>query len=306
MFETIRIDSKAAEAPEWMGTKRKFWYEKGTWLFKAEERGTGEDWAEKISCELAGRLGLPRVSYELAEEFDGPTYRQPGVVCPHCAPSPLSLVLGNQLLLERDPDYPGREKQRYKVKEYTIAAVAACLENLDIPSTEWTANLPPEITTARQIFAGYIMLDAWIANQDRHHENWGAIRSPNEARMRLAPTFDHGASLARNLSDEERKDRLESRDSGRRLPNFAARARSAFYASPADARVMTTLDAFSGFAAIDPAAGRVWLNRLAAVAQDEIRLIVQEVPPARMSEIAHRFTQELLVENQRRLLELNL
>ena|SRR5438132_10075517 len=75
MFRTVRVDSNVAEALESVGTKRKFWFSQGSWLFKAEERGTG-DWAEKIACELAGRIGLPHVTYELAEEYDGPTYRQ--------------------------------------------------------------------------------------------------------------------------------------------------------------------------------------------------------------------------------------
>jgi hypothetical protein len=306
MFRTIRVDSKLAEALEAVGTKRKFWFSKGTQLFKAEERGTGEDWAEKIVCELAGKIGLPHVVYELAEEYDGPTYRQPGVVCSHCAPPPLNLILGNQLLLARDPNYPGGIQRRYKVKEYTVTAVAECIEHLALPSAEWIANLPNDIGTARGVFVGYIMLDAWVANQDRHHQNWGAIRVPEQETMLLAPTFDHGASLARNLSDEERKNRLESRDMGRRLPNFAKRAVSRFCASPTDDRLLSTLDAFSRFAKIDPEAAWLWMERLARVTSDEIEFIVQEVPPNRMSEIAHVFTQELLVENQKRLLELPL
>ena len=306
MFRTVRVDSNLAEALESVGTKRKFWFSQKSWLFKAEERGTGEDWAEKIACELAGRIGLPHVTYELAEEYDGPTYRQPGVVCPHCALPPLNLVLGNQLLLARDPNYPGEVQRRYKVKEYTVTAVAECIEQLAIPSAEWTRNLPNEINTARGVFVGYIMLDAWVANQDRHHQNWGAIRVPDQATMLLAPTFDHGASLARNLSNEERKDRLNSRDAGRQLPNFAKRALSRFCASPADHRLLSTLDAFSRFAEVDSAAARVWLNELERVTPDEIQFIVQEVPPNRMSEIAHVFTQELLLENQRRLLQLPL
>jgi hypothetical protein len=304
MFKTIRVDSRFAEAQEWMGTKRKFWFAQHTQLFKAEERGTGEDWAEKIACELAGRLGLPHVNYELAEEYDGPTYRQPGVVCDHCAPLPLNLILGNQLLLDRDPNYPSQVERRYKVKEYTVTTVAQCIQHLAMPSTEWIQNLPGKIHTALGAFVGYIMLDAWIANQDRHHENWGAIRLPDQPKLLLAPTFDHGASLARNLSDEERKDRLDSRDAGRRIPTFAARARSAFYASVEDSRALSTLDAFKRFAEIDTPAAQAWLERLKDVTGDEIQFIVQEVPPNRMSEIAHVFTQELLLENQKRLLQL--
>lgn len=306
MFPTIRVNRSDAEAAEWMGTKRKFWFsrESQRWLFKAEERGTGEDWAEKIVCELARRLGLPHVRYELAEEYDGAEYLQPGVICPHCAPTPLNLVLGNQLLLARDPNYPGADARRYKVKEYTVNAVAECVRSLGLPTNEWLVGLPGGIGNALDIFVGYALLDAWTANQDRHHENWGAVRLPDDPALRLSPTFDHGASLARNLSDEERKDRLESRDTGRRLPKFAKRARSAFYATAESSRVLTTVDAFSAFAAAAPEAGRIWLAQLASVTIAEVEAIVREVPPNRMSAVTRRFTTELLDVNQQRLLAL--
>ena len=54
------------------------------------------------------------------------------------------------------------------------------------------------VFTASDVFVGFILLDAWFANQDRHHENWGALRDDV---LRLAPTFDHGASLARFIAE---------------------------------------------------------------------------------------------------------
>ena len=143
-----------------MGTKRKFWFsrEGQPWLFKAEERGTGEDWAEKIVCELARLLGLPHVEYELAAEYEGNVYLQPGVICPHCAPPPLNLAHGNQLLLARDPTYPGGTGRRYKVKEYTVDAVTHCMEALGAPPSGWMAGIPEWIATALDVFVGYILL----------------------------------------------------------------------------------------------------------------------------------------------------
>lgn len=306
MFRTIRVDRNRAEAVEWMGTKRKFWFserESGTrFLFKAEERGTGEDWAEKLACELCRRIGLPHVEYDLAEEYDRNIYLQPGVVCTHCAPSPLSLVLGNQLLLAQDPAYPGRDHRKYKVREYTVDAVVQCVRALAPPRREWMTRVPDGIKTALDVFAGYVMLDAWIANQDRHHENWGAIRGPDEAELWLAPTFDHGASLARNVSDAEKKDRLDSRDEGRQIPRFAARARSAFYASMTDSRTLGTAEAFARVAESAPQAAKVWLDAIRSVTRAEIEAMIREVPPDRMSEVTRRFTLELIAVNQKRLL----
>ena len=85
MFPVIRVDSRQDELLEQLGTKRKFWYRDANGvltLFKAEERGTGEDWAEKVACELCELLGLPHVQYELAH--DEPA-NVPGVVCATCA-----------------------------------------------------------------------------------------------------------------------------------------------------------------------------------------------------------------------------
>jgi hypothetical protein len=304
MYQTIRVDRSAAEAMEWLGTKRKFWFSRGDvrWLLKAEERGTGEDWAEKVACELAARLGIPHVKYQLAEEYDGKTYLHPGVICPDFAGKPPNLILGNQLLWDRDSSYPKQDVQKYKVRAHTVDAVAACVGHLNPPANEWLIALPKGVSSALEIFTGYTMLDALIANQDRHHENWGAVRVPGESTLQLAPSFDHGASFARNLTDEERKDRLRSKDVRRQIPHFSQRARSSFYRDPSDSRPLSTLEAFNEFAQRAPSGARIWLDMLASVTENEICAIVDEVPSERMSPIAKEFTIELILINRNRLL----
>lgn len=299
MFPIIGVDRSLALNAEPLGTKRKFWFRDGErrMLFKAEERGTGEDWAEKIACELCALLGLPHVRYELAVELDGQT---PGVVCETCAPPPTVLCLGNELLLAIDPDYPAVPGRRYKVREHTVDAVVDALRPVQPTPAHWNTGMPPGITSALDIFAGFVMLDAWIANQDRHHENWGVLLADNE--LHLAPTFDHGASMARNLGDEERHDRMTTRDTGRRIGPFARRAKSALYADATATRPLTTLDAWRAFAARSPDAGSVWLARLAEINDDTIRAVVDEVPPHRMSQVCREFTVAVLAENRRRLL----
>ncbi len=302
MFRIHIIDRSCAEAVEPLGTKRKFWFtdsENRRMLFKAEERGTGEDWAEKIACHLCELLGVPHVHYELAEEFDGDKYIQPGVVCETCSPRPLSLVLGNQLLLQRDPEYPAAESRKYKGRKHSVQAVFDVMLRLDRPSPSWVEGSPSGIKTAFDFFVGYVMLDAWIANQDRHHENWGAVQND---KLRLAPTFDHGASLARNISDEERKERLETNDCNRKVGFFAARARSAFYGEATDPRPLGTFEAFRSFARLAPQAAHLWLGELAEISSTAIQLILDKVPNERMSRIAKEFTLELLEVNQRELL----
>ena len=301
MFRVVRVDSRSAVALEPLGTKRKFWFRDEAnrrMLFKAEERGTGEDWAEKIACELCGLLGLPHVLYDLAVESAG---EKPGVVCETCAPPPMALVLGHQLMLARDPNYPAEEGRKYKVREHTVQAVADVVRGLRPPPTQWLAGLPEGITSALDAFVGYIMLDAWVANQDRHHENWGALREGDS--LHLAPTFDHGASMARNLTDEERKERLTTRDERHRIQHFVRRAKSAFYADARAKKPMPTVEAWQAFSRQSPKASMIWVDRLRAIEDNTLRMLVAMVPPNRLSSIGRDFTLQLLIENRQRILD---
>ncbi len=300
-FPIRRVDRSQAQAVEPLGSKPKFWFREDDrrLLFKAEDRGTGEDWAEVVACHLCGLLGLAHVEYELAVEYDGGQYVRPGVVCVNMAPAPLALVLGNELLLALDPQYP--KQQRFKVRQHTVEAVSEVMRGLRRPAREWSAHAPEGIGPASDFFAGYVMLDAWIANQDRHHENWGALWDGNE--LRLAPTFDHGAALARNLLDSERQERLTTRDRKRTVAAFASRGRSAFYRSAEDQRPLELREAFRAFAEQVPSAAQAWLARLRAVNRDAVWAILERVPRERMSDTCKRFTMELLATNQQRLLE---
>jgi hypothetical protein len=303
MYSIRQIDRQQAEDIEYLGTKRKFWFtmDGRRYLFKAEERGTGEDWAEKVVCELARLLGIPHVEYELAHEYDGNRAIQPGVICPTFVPRPQILVLGNQLLFMRDEKYPAEDSRKYGVREHTVDAVTGLVSLLESPYADWMQHAPTPINTALGVFIGYMMLDAWVANQDRHHQNWGATWLNPE--IRLAPTFDHGASLARNLTDEEGKERLTTRDQNRSVEFFAARARSAFYVTPNDGKTLSALEAFQRFAEKDCGAARIWLGKLEEISQVAVDAILAEIPPQRMSPVAREFTSKLLMINQRRLLE---
>jgi len=119
----------------------------------------------------------------------------------------------------------------------------------------------------------------------------------------LAPTFDHGASLARNLTDRERAERLSTKDRNRTVAAFAERGRSALYATGTDTRSLGTLDAFVAFADRSPTARHAWFERLLAVNPSNVSSILERVPSDRMSPVCKEFTLALLNENQRRLLE---
>jgi hypothetical protein len=156
VYPVVCSRASRAEAVEDLGTKAKFWYrddDNGLVLFKAEERGTGEDWAEKIACDLAGLLGLPHVHYDMAYDLDR---ERPGVVCASFTPRELALVHGIQLLFMVDADHPKDGERHYQSHAHTLAVVFDVVRRLHMPSADWCKFLPPGIHSAPGVFAGYL------------------------------------------------------------------------------------------------------------------------------------------------------
>jgi len=301
-FSVLRVDREQAISMESVGSKRKFWFshKHKRLIFKAEERETGEDWAEVVSAELCELLGLPHVKYELAQEFFEDNYKFPGVVSERLITWSESLILGNALLLVQDPSYP--TSQRRKVRQHSRLAVTDAVWNFRPPRGE--ELMPEACRTAGGAFIGYLLLDAWIANTDRHHENWGVVWDGDV--FRLASTFDHGAALAHNLLDEERVERMTTKDRNRTVQAFAERGESALYLSDDEAKPMKLLEAFEVFAEYAPEAGRAWLERLSRIGLDDLAKIVDRVPDERITTTCRDFTLKLLEINQRRLLDLDI
>lgn len=77
-FSIRRVDRIRAQAVEMLGSKPKFWFSDGDrrLLFKADDRGTGEDWAEVVACRLCELLGLPHVG-DVQKFYDGTIADQP-------------------------------------------------------------------------------------------------------------------------------------------------------------------------------------------------------------------------------------
>ena len=87
------------------------------------------------------------------------------------------------------------------------------------------------------------------------------------------------------------------------MERFAGRARSGFYASPKDTKTLLALDVLRQFAEKDPESARIWLGKLAEISQIAADAVLAEIPPQRMSPVTREFTLQLLMINQRRLLD---
>jgi hypothetical protein len=302
MYPIITVPDEAGDILEQLGTKPKFWFSDANsnrYLFKLNrsegEGATGEDWSEKVASELCELLGLPHAQYEFA------TWKgQHGVASLSFAPSRGRLVAGNEILVQLDKAYP--KERFYSVRQHTLRLVLAIIKQKAIqPPLGWKPI--GDIESALDVFVGDLLLDAWISNQDRHHENWGFIVSP-ERTIHLAPTFDHASSLGWNERDSIRLQRLATRDKRRGMEQYLERALSAFFSSPTSSKPMTTLDVFTEAARLNLRAAKAWLERLTEISENDLTKIFDQIPNDRISDAARRFAMKMLELNQKRLLEL--
>ena len=278
---------------ESLGTKPKRWLvepESGArWLFKEATVGTskqrqayrrGEDWSERVACEIARLLGLPVARVELAvvRQLGGTVY---GTVCRSVLEETQHLVSGVLLMEER-----GMQISRYRREEYTVEGIARSLDTVQPPDGVLSS------LSAWGVFVGYLVLDALIGNTDRHEENWGAVVSGRT--RRLSPTFDHASCLGYMLSDTDRRERLSTRDSNRTPEGFADRARSPYAGRPHPISVVKEAQRLGGRHAT-----RHWLE----LAQDIDRMAEQiwAIPDHRISTPARDFAERVLRRNWGRL-----
>lgn len=302
-FVVYTVPDDAPATTEQMGTKPKFWFarEGEMWLFKATRSEQGEHWAEVVSAGLAELLGLPHAHYELARWRNKNGALTPGVVTRRFTAEGFNLVHGNELLAERDPNYPPEGARHVRTKEHTIDAVWGALsaEGVGLP-IGWAS--PGGIDRPTDVFGGYLLFDAWIGNTDRHHENWAVVVDLARGQSSLAPTFDHASSLGAHEQDDQRVRRLESRDPAFRVEGYVQRAdaRSALFRQVGDRRPLLLIDAFRAWserAHCDP-----WLRQLGSIRDEQIKELIDRVPESEMSGPAKAFARAILSANKERIL----
>lgn len=283
------------ESPEEaMGSKLKYWVkvpdDDRPWLMKISRVNpddgfvSGEDWAEWLVHHLANVLGVPTASVRPAT-FEGDR----AVVSRNIlAGVHESLSHGNELLAGEDPEYDSAGKG--EVPGYTVEAVREALSDVEPPLGE---SAFAEYT-AYDVWAGYLLLDAWVSGRDRHHENWGVVQSGS--RRLLAPSFDHGNALGFQLRDLKRARMLADPED---LARWMARGTSRHFAGQPHLvdLALHALTLTMATVADD------WYSRLADVDQQAVEDAVSAVPDQLLSDVGHTFVLELLNANRRRLLD---
>jgi hypothetical protein len=301
-FEVWDVSAWEAVNPEPIGRNAKLWVrELGApswsrerdWLFKpvivtASGHRQGEDWTEKIVSELGGLLGVPCAEIELAVRRG-----VPGSISRNVAPDGWNLVLGSVLLSTGNSHYQEGQLRPPGRPGHSPRTIFQALERCEPPAG--FSRL-----TAVEMFAGYLILDAWVANQDRHDQNWAVLRqaaAPGE--LQLAGSYDHASSLGFNLLDARRETLLCSGA----VADWAARGTAhRFEHDPAVRSEIPTLvaTAHDALALAGQKASRHWIERLRSVEWAEVANVIARMP--HLSHVTARFILELLTVNRRRLL----
>ena len=292
---------KTYDKIEQLGTKEKFWFysesDKTVRLCKVGRPGTGENWDEKVTGELAKLLTIPCASYDFAVWMD-----KECVISPSFVPPYYRLIHGNELLSSFvAKDYP--KNQKYKVTKYKLSAVEELLVSLNkhkrlMLPIGFTAN--DSIESAMDIFISYLLFDCFISNPDRHHENWGILLDNKSQKYHLAPTYDHASGLGCRVSDEEREKRLSTKDKRYTIGSFVNRPRTPFYDNGSNR--LKIIDAFTSLAKKNKIAANYWLNKLETVPDEAILNIFNKIPDDLISRVAINFAVSILKENKKRLL----
>jgi len=295
-YSVAKIPADAYDTIEQLGTKEKFWFydEKDgtTKLFKIGRHGTGENWSEKATSELAKLLGLPCAEYEFA------TWKEKeGVISRLFVPRNGRLVHGNEVLEKVIENYP--KNKFYKVREYKISTALAIIRGVAELPLGYEKN--KIIQNPLDLFVGYLMFDCWISNPDRHHENWGFVLDIINKTIHLAPTYDHASGLGCRVSDKERIERLNTNDKRYSVGTFVGKTKSAFYDK--GLKQLKTIEVFLIAAKQNRKVAEFWLNKLESISYSEIKNIFTKIPKKLISGPAIDFALAILEANKNRLLE---
>lgn len=154
--------------------------------------------------------------------------------------------------------------------------------------------------------ASYAILDGLIGNTDRRHENWMFCYDPRRRSYQLAPSYDHGSSLGRELQDVSRRISRSRSDilSSDRALNYlldGGSPRGVYVRSdsrqapppPVTAKLLCRWQ---------PDLVRPWLDRLEGTPDCAFRVVINRVPNEFMSPMARDFAHRILVVSRDELL----
>ncbi len=288
-FPIHQIETADVFYEEDMGTKDKFWCrvpdDERQWLFKYPRPATGEHWAEKIAAEFGQLMGCKVARVELAV-FGG---TQGSMTRNIRGNDRQSIVHGNELL----GCFQGYEKDKMRAQSlHTFGNIVTSLERRCGSSlcSQCLCDL-----------SGYLVLDAWIGNTDRHHENWALLRTEadgdNEGpSYEMCPSFDHASSLGRELTDTRRAEFCaENRFDAYR---YHKKARGAIFWKSTDAKPLHTIELVRRANQGYPECFEPWRIALSKVERAACEAAIDRIPEGWMSDESRRFVLPVTERNR--------
>lgn len=183
------------------------------------------------------------------------------------------------------PDFDPRDRA---ARGHSLRNIASVLAAVAPPIGHEESGL-----TATGWFAGFLVLDALIGNQDRHSENWSIEITP-DGTYHLAPSYDHATSLGIVQRNPEKLNRLVNDPRAVRI--FAAKAVGGRFEGMAK---VTLVDVASQFCVdAGPAVVSHWASAIAGL---DIGATAEIVARGKMSSPSDTLALELIRINKERL-----
>jgi len=298
-FAVLDVSGWRVTEDEPGGADEKFWLEEPATgrrcLFKPvtvkDGHVHGEDWGEKAGAELARLLGVARADVDLAVRSG-----EQGTVSWNLKPPDHDMHNGAVLLGGTVPGYvPGRENPKGR-PGHGLGQIAEVLAEAGPPP----GSAMPAGAGAFDAFAGMLVLDAWIANRDRHDENWSVLypHDPSSPTL-LCGAYDQAGCLGFNLREDKVRDILKAGT----VRAWAERGTAWRFEHVGNGKPDTLVElACRALAAAVPGVKDHWLGALAAVDDAAVDEMLRRIPPV-LSDPARTFAYELLMINKGRLLD---
>jgi hypothetical protein len=241
-----------------------------------------------VVAEVATQLGLPCARVELAER-EG----RRGSLSQNLCPRGWELHHGSVVLAEVVPGYRQGASNPKGRPGHSVPNIQRALSGLQVPPG---ADVPSSLE-AFDVFAGYLMLHALVANRDRHDDNWAVLRPVIGTDLpALAGSYDHAGSLGYNLTDAERERYLREGT----LQRWVGKGTAWRFEHEGNPATLVAVAA-QGLAAARPAARSTWLDRLHGFDVRYATSAIRMVPG--LSGAAASFSIEVMCANRRRLLD---
>jgi hypothetical protein len=300
LYERIDASSWEVDRDETSGVEEKMWLlmpgseSHSPYLFKSVTVGAtytcNEDLAEKAAAEIGRRLGVPCARVDLAIRNESR-----GSISADLCPKTWEMQHGALLMQDREiPGYrPGKLPGR---PGHSVENIRLALDGAGPPP----GSDLPFAASGFDVFAGFTVFDAIIANRDRHDENWAVLLPvARDGPMMLCGSYDHANSLGYNLDDTKRLMYL------RRLNGVEGWCRkgTAFRYDHTPGKAAPTLveTAARALSLASAEARDYWRAQVDHLSEDDVRSVIGHLPG--MSVPARTFTTEVVLVNRKRVLD---